>query len=74
MSIDRGEYHDQNNKKTRVNNMVKYKFEIQSSIIVVVKAGDVDTARQKLIKRIAIYADDMILGCVVSDGEECKGE
>ena len=52
--------------------MTKYKFEIQSHIIVVVEAEDANAAREDLIDNLASFADDMVKDPYISGGEECN--
>ena len=49
--------------------MTKYKFEIQSHIVVAVEADTVTEARMDIIGNLDRYADP---DPYVSDGEECN--
>jgi len=51
--------------------MPKYKFEIQSHIVVVVEADNETEARMDIIANLDIYVDP---DPYVSDGEECNIE
>ena len=50
--------------------MKTYMFEIQNCIKATVIADNKEAAREDLIDNLASFADDMIDGCVVSDGTE----
>ena len=50
--------------------MKKYKFEIQSHIVVVVEADNETEARMDIIDNLDRYADAMVKDPYVSDGEE----
>ena len=50
--------------------MAKYKFEIQSHIVVVVEADNEIEARMDIIDNLDRYADDMMIDPDVSNGEE----
>lgn len=51
--------------------MPTYIFEIQNCIKTSVVADSKTAAREDLIDNLASFADDMIDGCVVSEGECC---
>lgn len=52
---------------------MKYRFQIQNCIDVVIEADNTEDARMEIINNLDYYADEMVDGsCYVSDGEEAK--
>jgi len=56
-----------------IEGMMKFKFEIQNCIQVIVEGESAEEARMELLENLSDYADEMVDGsCYVSDGVVLK--